>query len=346
MEQRTLDQNEYVQRTLKNKQEFSLKKFFLQWEWLLILVFLLVIVINTSLSPYFLNAAGLRDATMVFLDKGFIVFPMVMIMILRDIDISVGSTVALSSVIMATLYNTLNVPMGAAIVICLLVGALCGLINGLLIVKFKELSAVIVTLATMILYRGIAYVILEDQASGNFPEWFSFFGWGSVAGIPFILIAFTILAIVFTLLLHKTTFGRQVYAMGNNDTASRFSGVRVDRIKVIVFTLAGLMAAITAIFLASRMGSTRPNVAMMYELDVIAMVALGGISTAGGKGRMIGAIIAVFIIGYLQYGLGLINIPSQTMLIIIGLLLLVSVAVPKMKWNWKFKKSGSKRKLE
>jgi rhamnose transport system permease protein len=343
MEQRVVNQSEYVQRTLTNKQEFSLKKFFFQWEWMLILVFLLVMIINTNLSPYFLNGVGLRDATMIFLDKAFIVFPMVMIMILRDIDISVGSTVALSSVVMATLYNSLGVPMEAAIVICLLVGALCGLINGILIVKFKELSAVIVTLGTMILYRGLAYVILEDQAAGDFPEWFSFFGWGHVAGIPFILLVFILFAVGFTLLLHKTTFGRQIFAMGNNPTASRFSGVQVDKVKVIVFVLAGLMAAITAIFLASRMGSTRPNVATMYELDVIAMVALGGISTAGGKGRMIGAIIAIFIIGYLQYGLGLINIASQTMLVIVGILLIVSVAIPKLNLKESFSKFTKKK---
>lgn len=343
MAQRAIDQSEYVQRTLKDKQEFSWKRFFLQWEWLLILVFFLVLVINTNLSPFFLDGAGLRDATMIFLDKAFIVFPMVMIMILRDIDISVGSTVALSSVIMATLYNDFNVPMGAALVACLAVGALCGFINGLLIVKFKELSAVIVTLGTMILYRGIAYIILEDQASGNFPSWFSFFGWGNVGGIPFILIVFAVFAVIFTLLLHKTTFGRQIYAMGNNTTASRFSGVQIDKVKVIVFTLAGLMAAITAIFLVSRMGSTRPNVATAYELDVIAMVALGGISTAGGKGRMVGAIIAVFIIGYLQYGLGLINIPSQTMLIITGLLLLAAVGIPKLNISRQFKKFRKKQ---
>ncbi|TWT28403.1 ABC transporter permease [Planomicrobium sp. CPCC 101110] len=343
MAQKAIDQSEYVQRTLKDTQDFSWKKFFLQWEWLLILVFFLVLVINTNLSPFFLNGAGLRDATMIFLDKAFIVFPMVMIMILRDIDISVGSTVALSSVIMATLYNDFGLPMGAALGACLLVGALCGLVNGLLIVKFKELSAVIVTLGTMILYRGIAYIILEDQASGNFPAWFSFFGWGNIGGIPFILIVFAVLAVVFTLLLHKTTFGRQVFAMGNNTTASRFSGVQVDKVKVIVFTLAGIMAAITAIFLASRMGSTRPNVATMYELDVIAMVALGGISTAGGKGRMVGAIIAVFILGYLQYGLGLINIPSQTMLVITGLLLLAAVGIPKLNVSRKFKRFRRKQ---
>lgn len=319
----------YVQRTLSADRPFSLKHFFLQWEWLLLVILIGVIALNTSLSPYFLNVSSLRDATMIFLDKAFIVFPMAFIMIMRDIDISVGSTVALSSVVMATVYNGLGTSMEIAIIICLIVGALCGLINGLLIVKFNELSAVIVTLATMILYRGIAYIILEDQASGNFPEWFGFFGWGYVFGIPFILIVFIFTAILFGLLLHKTTFGRHIYAIGHNDIASKFSGVNVDRMKVIIFTLAGLMAAVTAIFLASRMGSTRPNIANMYELDVIAMAALGGISTAGGKGRLIGTVIAIFIVGYLQYGLGLINIPSQTLLIVVGALLLFAVIVPK-----------------
>jgi rhamnose transport system permease protein len=131
--------------------------------------------------------------------------------------------------------------------------------------------------------------------------------------------------------LHNTTFGRKVYAIGNNPTASRFSGVQVDRIKIIVFTLAGLMAAVCALFLTSRMGSTRPNIASGYELEVIAMVVLGGISTAGGKGRMIGAILAVFLIGYLRYGLGLVNISAQSLLIILGLLLIIAVTIPQLR---------------
>jgi len=321
----------YVHRKLEAHKPFSTKQFFLQWEWLLVLILIGVMVLNTLLSPYFLNVTSLRDATMIFLDKSFIVFPMAFIMIMREIDISVGSTVALSSVVMATAYNVLGMPMEVAVIICLLVGALCGLLNGLLITKFPELSAVIVTLATMILYRGIAYIILEDQASGNFPEWFGFFGWGYIFGIPFILIVFVIIAVMFGLLLHKTSFGRRVFAIGHNDVASKFSGVNVNRTKLIVYTLAGVMAALTAVFLASRMGSTRPNIANGYELDVIAMAALGGISTAGGKGRLIGTVIAIFIIGYLQYGLGLINIPSQTLMIIIGALLLFAVIVPKVK---------------
>lgn len=154
-------------RVIADQKPFDWKAFFIRWEWMLVAIFILVNIINANLSPYYLDFYNLRDATMAFLDKAFIVFPMVMIMILRDIDISVGSTVALSSVIMADLYQ-MGVPMGLAMIICLIVGMLCGLVNGLLIVKYRELSAVIVTLITMILYRGIAYVILEDQAARRF----------------------------------------------------------------------------------------------------------------------------------------------------------------------------------
>ncbi|WP_419877853.1 ABC transporter permease [Brevibacillus centrosporus] len=317
-------------RVIIGKKEFSWKTFFLQWEWMLVLIFILVNVINANLSPYYLNADSLRDATMTFLDKAFIVLPMVFIIILGDIDISVASIVALSSVVMADLY-TMGVPMELAVVICLAVGTLCGYVNGLLITRFKELSAVIVTLATMIIYRGIAYILLEDQAAGKFPEWFKFLGWGYVGSVPFILIVFAVFAVIFGLLLHKTTFGRRVYAMGSNLTASQFSGIQVDKIKILVFTLAGLMSAVTALFLTSRMGSTRPNIATGYELDVIAMVVLGGISTSGGKGRMIGAILAIFLIGFLRYGLGLVNVPAQMLLVIIGLLLILAVMVPNLK---------------
>ncbi|KQO15399.1 ABC transporter permease [Paenibacillus sp. Leaf72] len=324
-------------RVISGSRAFSWKRFFMQWEWMLVLIFIAVNIMNMNLSEYYWSFDSLRDATMTFLDKAFIVLPMVLIIILGDIDISVASIVALSSVIMADLYNS-GVPMPLAMLICLGVGVVCGFINGLLIVKFKELSSVIVTLATMIIYRGIAYILLEDQAAGKFPEWFSFLGWGYVGPVPFILIVFAVFAAAFIVLLHRTTFGRRIYAMGNNLTASRFSGIRVDRMKIIVFTLAGLMAAVTALFLTSRMGSTRPNVATGYELDVIAMVVLGGISTAGGKGRMIGAILAVFLIGFLRYGLGLVNVPAQMLLIILGLLLIVAVMLPKLKLSSPAKK--------
>jgi rhamnose transport system permease protein len=313
-----------------SKKEFSLKRFFLQWEWMLVLIFIIINIINANLTPYYLDGKQLISATSTFLDKAFIVLPMTFVILLGDIDISVASTVALSSVVMAVTYN-LGVPMWAAMVICLAVGSVCGFINGFLITRFKEIAAMIVTLSTSMIYRGIAYIILEDQASGKFPDWYSFLGWGYVGGIPFMLILFAFLAVIFGLLLHKTTFGRRIYAIGNNPVASRFSGVKVDKIKVIIFTLTGFMSGVTALFLTSRMGSTRPNVAVGYELDVITMVVLGGVSTAGGKGRIGGTILAIFIIGFLRYGLGLINIPSQALLIIIGLLLIGAVLIPQLR---------------
>lgn len=319
-------------RIIDSKKTFNLKKFIFQWEWMLVLILIIVFVINSNLSEYFLDGPLLVSATSTFLDKAFLVMPMVFIIILGDIDVSVASTVALSSVVMAVSYNA-GLPMPLAMILCLGVGTTCGFVNGYLIAKFKELSAVIVTISTMIIYRGIALIILKDQASGKFPSWYKYLGWGSIGYVPFILIVFVVVAILFAILLHKTTFGRRLYSMGNNSVASYFSGVQVDKVKIIVFTLAGLMAGVTALFLTSRMGSTRPNIATGYELDVIAMVVLGGVSTAGGKGRMLGAVMAVFLIGYLRYGLGLVNIPAQSLLIIIGLLLIFAVMVPNISNN-------------
>jgi rhamnose transport system permease protein len=314
----------------------ALKKFLLRWEAVLVLVLLLVNVFNTMSSPYYLSVTGLLDATRDFMDKSFIVFPMAMIILMGEIDISVGATIALSSVIMGVAYNAGNgIPMVAAILLALMVGTICGLINGLLLTRFKELSPMIVTLSTMTIYRGIAYIILKDQAAGKFPSWFQKFGWGTVGPVPYVLIVFAILAVIFTIVLNKTKLGRRIYAIGSNRTASIFSGIKVDQIRILAYSLAGFMSGLTAIFLTSRMSSTRPNIGYMYELDIISMVVLGGISTSGGKGRLAGALISIFVIGYLKYGLGLNNISSQILMIVIGLLLIISVLTPNLVARFK-----------
>jgi len=237
---------------------------------------------------------------------------------------------------MAVAYNA-GLPMPLAMLLCLGVGTLGGFLNGYLMIKFNELSSVIITLATMIIYRGIAYIILGDQASGNFPDWFSYLGWGDLLGLPFMYVMFILTAIIFGLILHRTSFGRSVYGMGFNMNTSTYSGINTDKIILAVFTLAGLMAGVTALFLTSRMGSTRPNVASGYELEVIAMVALGGVSTNGGIGKIGGPILAVFIIGYLSYGMGLANIQAPVVLVVIGLLLIVSVLAMKVRVSRKKK---------
>jgi rhamnose transport system permease protein len=308
------------------------KRFLFQWEWLLVATFLLIHVINSFISPYYLNINTFLSAPMIFLDKAFIVLPMMLVIILGNIDISVASIVALVSVLTAVIFNA-GAPMALALVSGLVIGTICGGINGLLLIKFKELPAMIVTLATMTIYRGIAYVILEDRASGGFPGWFSFFAWGYVGPFPFILLAFIVAALIFGLLLHKTGFGRNVYGMGSNRLACTYSGVKVDRVLLIVGLLTGLMSAVCAVFLMSRMGSTRPNVALGYELDVIAMVVLGGISTSGGTGRIAGPLLAIFIIGFLNYGLGLINVSAQILLVIVGMMLVLSVLIMNVRTN-------------
>ncbi|MFP3043483.1 ABC transporter permease [Treponema primitia] len=318
------------ERTISIEKPWNWKKFLFQWEWLLVVIFVVIHIINSFISPYYLNVDTFLSGPMIFLDKAFIVLPMMLVIILGNIDISVGSIVAFASVMMAVLFNA-GLPMPLAMVAALIIGTVCGAINSLLLIKFKELPAMIVTLATMTIYRGIAYVILEDRASGGFPSWFSFFAWGYIGPFPFILLVFIVAALVFGILLHKTALGRNIYGMGNNLTACKYSGVKTDRVLLIVGLLTGLMSAVCAIFLTSRMGSTRPNVALGYELDVIAMVVLGGISTSGGSGRIAGPLLAVFIIGFLNYGLGLINVSAQVILVILGLLLVFSVLVMNLR---------------
>lgn len=299
------------------------------WEFMLLIVLIAINIMNRSLSPYY-DIANLADATNSFLDRGLIALSMTFVILTGMIDISVASTVALSSVVMAVSYNG-GVPMPIAVVICLAVGLACGMINGLLLTRFKELASMIVTLSTQIIYRGIALIILGDQASGKFPKWFKVLGWNAFLGLPVMAWAFLIFFIAFAFVLHKTRYGRALYAIGMNPTVARFSGIDVDRAVFLNFALNGLMAGVMALFLTSRTGSSRPNIAVGYEMDIIAMVVLGGVSAAGGKGRMFGVLISIFIVGLIRYGLGLININQQILMIVIGLLLIVSVALPEIR---------------
>jgi len=323
----------------------SWKQTLFTWESILVIIFILVNIMNACISPKYLSVPGLFTATSSFLEKAFIVLPMACILIMGDIDISVGSTVALSAVFMAMSYNA-GVPMGVAILICLLTGTVCGFMNGMILARFTELPPMIVTLATQIIYRGIAEICLGDQASGGLTKvaWFSNLYWGSLGPVPYMFIVFVILAVFMGLLIHKTTFGHYLYAIGSNRVTAQYSGIGVQRIRCIVFTMTGTFCAITAIFLAARMGSTRSNIAVGYEMEAISMVVLGGISTAGGKGRFPGAIIAIFIIGFLRYGLGLINVSSQVMLVIIGGLLVLAVMLPKLNFKELLKNQNTFRK--
>lgn len=308
----------------------TLKSFFFQWEWILLAIFIVINIVNISISPNYLNLDNIMNVMIIFLDKAIMVYGIMMVLILGEIDISIASILTLSATCAAVVFEA-GIPLIVAVFIALIVGAACGAFNGFLLVKFPELNSTIVTLGNMILFRGIAYMLLEDDSLKEFAKQLSFLAWNRIMGLPISLVVFIFETIVFAYIIHRSRFGRKLYAMGTNATTSYFSGIKTSSIKFWVYVISGLLAAIAGLFLVGKLGSVRANIARGYEMEVIAMAVLGGVSTAGGKGRVVGVLLGVFTIGLLRYGLGLVNISSQILMIVIGGLLIVSVAIPNIK---------------
>lgn len=258
--------------------------------------------------------------------------------ICREIDLSVASIIALASVAMGFAAQA-GAPTPILVLVGLAVGTACGLVNGWLVTYFS-LPSIVVTIGTMSLFRGMTYIVLGDQVLKNYPAAFSWFGQGYVWWVfSFEFVAFLVLAVVFYILLHKTNFGRRTYAIGNNPVASFYSGINVARHKLILFTLVGLLAGLASIMLTARLGSTRPSIALGWELSIITMVVLGGVSIMGGSGTITGVVIAVFLMGLVTFGLGLLNVPGIVMSIVLGVMLIVVIAIPIVfKKYWRVRK--------
>jgi rhamnose transport system permease protein len=297
------------------------------WETLLVAVALSIFLVNSFASPYFLDPWNLSDATFNFTEKAMIAFAMALVIISGEIDLSVASIIALTSTVMGYAVQ-LGFDTPALVMVGLATGLLCGAFNGLLVTGLG-LPSIVVTIGTMSLFRGLSFVILGDKAFTGYPESFSWFGQGYVWWVfSFEFCLFVALAVIYGVLLHKTNFGRTVYAIGNNQTAALFSGVRVGRVKFVLFLLTGLMAAIASICLTARLGSTRPSIAMGWELEVVTMVVLGGVNILGGSGTIPGVVLAALIMGMVTFGFGLLNVPGIVMSIFIGLLLISVIALP------------------
>ncbi len=312
------------------KQSGSFRRIFLRWEWLLIALIIAVSTFNTWRSPYFLDVNNLLRTTSDFLEIGIMMLPMVFIIITGNIDLSIASTLGLSASLMGWLYmGGWNIWLAAGV--ALIVSVFAGLLNGVLIARLR-LPALAVTLGTLSFYRGIAYVLLGDNAARNYPDAFTFLGQGKLGStqLPFALLIFAVLAVVFGLVLHKTTFGRYLYAIGSNESAALYSGVPVVRTKIIIFVLSSVMAALAGFILAARFGSTRPDIGSGLELGVITVVVLGGVSIFGGSGSMLGAVLALLLVGILRFGMGLVNIQGQVQDIVIGSLLILSILLPRL----------------
>lgn len=297
------------------------------WEVLLFGVAVLIFIFNSVASPYFLDAWNLSDATFNFTEKAMIAFAMALLVIAGEIDLSVAAIIALASTAMGA---AVQAGFGTPVIVLIGIGTglLCGIFNGFL-VSVMKLPSIVVTIGTMSLFRGISYIVLGDQAYGKYPADFAYFGQGYVFWVfSFEFVLFIVLAIAFAILLHATNFGRQIYTIGNNEFAARFSGIPVERIKFILFVLTGVMSGIAAVCLTSRLGSTRPSIAQGWELEVVTMVVLGGVSILGGSGTIGGVVIAAFVMGLVTFGLGLLNVPGIVMSIFIGLLLIITIAIP------------------
>ena len=299
------------------------------WEALLLGLAVAIFILNALASPYFLDPWNLSDASFNFTEKAMIAFAMAMLIVAGEIDLSVGAIIALASTVMGVAM-TVGASTPVLVLLGLGTGLLCGVFNGVLVARFG-LPSIVVTIGTMSLFRGISYIVLEDSDFTGYPQAFSWFGQGYVFWVITVeLVIFALAALVFGVLLHRTSFGRMVYAIGNNATAARFSGIRVDRIRFILFLLTGLMSGIAAICLTSRLGSTRPSIASGFELEVVTIVVLGGVSILGGSGSILGVVLAAFVMGLVTFGLGLLNVPGIVMSIIVCALLIGVIAVPRL----------------
>jgi rhamnose transport system permease protein len=322
--------------------EFPPRRSFLQkfqrWEWMLVALILLDILINVRLSPFFLDARNLSRTSSDFMEIGLMMLPMVFIIITGNIDLSIASNLGMSASFMGLLHNN-GVNIWVAALAALLLGTLGGMLNGYLVARVK-LPSLVVTLGTYAFYRGLAYGFLGDQAARGYPEAFTYLGQGRMFDtlIPFSVALFIVLAIVFGLVLHRTTFGRYLYAIGNNENATLYSGVPVERIKFIIYTLSGFMAALAGLILAARFGSTRPDIGTGLELAVITAVVLGGVDINGGRGTMLGTVLSLFLIGLMRFGMGLLNIQGQVQGVVIGLLLILSILLPNIAQQASFLK--------
>ncbi|MGJ8529987.1 ABC transporter permease [Maritalea sp.] len=318
-----------IARDIPDRLTSSTSKLLKSWELLLLGVAVGIFVLNSFSSPYFLDPWSLSDATFNFTEKALIAFAMALLVISGEIDLSVASIIALVSTAMGAALQ-LGVGTTELVLIGLSVGLLCGAFNAVL-VTVLGLPSIVVTIGTMSLFRGISYIVLGDQAFRGYPADFSFFGQGYVFWvISFEFALFAVFGIFYAVLLHKTNFGRSIFAIGNNPTAALFSGIRVQRVKFILFLLTGLMSGIAAICLTSRLGSTRPSIGVGMELEVVTMVVLGGVNILGGSGSIPGVIIAAFVMGLVTFGLGLLNVPGIVMSIFIGLLLIGVIALPRL----------------
>jgi rhamnose transport system permease protein len=301
------------------------------WEGFLLLSLLVIIGINSSMSPEFLTVGNQINLFQLSIEKIIVALVMTFIIINGEIDLSVGSMMGLSACAFGWMVKEQGVAAPAAITISLAIGVLGGALNGWFITRVG-LPSLVVTLATLIGFRGLARVLVEDRGLTDFPDWFDALGQkGLIGPLPFALVAFAVLFILLFIVLERSGFGRKTQVIGTNREVAEFAGIDTDRHKMILFIASGTIAAFAGLLYAARVGAVRGDVANGFELDIITIVLLGGVSIFGGTGSLIGTLLAILIVLNIRNGMALLNITGHIQTGVIGLLLIASVIVPRLK---------------
>lgn len=290
-------------------------------EGVLLLLTLLIMLLLTLNSDKFLTKDNILNQGRLMTEVGLIALPMTYIIITGGIDLSVGSILGLCAIVLGYSWQELGYPLEAAIVVALLTGALAGLVNGLFIVRVG-VPPLIMTLATLAFYRGLALGISEAQSARGYPQWFFRLGQGQVLGVPTQIYVLVLAVIISAVILSRTTFGRSLYAMGNNELGARFSGIRVDLYKLLIYTFSGFMSGMAGYIFVSRVSTTRSDMGTGIELDAIAAVVLGGTNIFGGSGSIVGTVIGVVLIQFLKNGLALSGVTGDATIVVVGLVLI------------------------
>jgi rhamnose transport system permease protein len=317
-----------------------------RWESLTVALLVCTIVAGSISSPDFLTGGNFNSMLSDITEVALIALPMTFIIVAGEIDLSVASILGLSSALLGSLWNH-NWPIEAIIPTVLVVGGLAGLLNGLLVTRLG-LPSLAVTIGTLTLYRGLAFVILGDTAVADLPAQYTDWAFGTFAGteIPNPFVVFVVLAVVFGFVLHRTTLGRSLFAIGANEEAAFFSGLRVKRIKLALFVVSGVVSALAGVIFALRFGSARADNGTGLELSVVAVVLLGGVSIFGGKGHMLGVIVAVLLLGAIRSALTINDVADEVLTIVTGTLLLLSVLGPSAAARLRERGRGARPPVE
>jgi rhamnose transport system permease protein len=299
------------------------------WEGLLLGLLIIVLIINSSAVPAYLSLGNQVNLFTLYIEKIIVALMMTFIIINGEIDLSVASLMGLAAGTMGRLFE-LGVPSGVAVLAALGLGLACGAFNGFW-VTYVGLSSLVVTLAGLIAYRGLVWVLVEDRSIATLPAWLDNLGQKPLLGpFPLALILFFVLAVIAFIVLQYSAFGRYVYVIGINREVARYSGVRVRRVKMALFIVSGFIAALAGVLYAARLGAVRSSTAEGFELDIITMVLLGGVSIFGGTGSLRGVLLSILIILNVRNGMGLAYLSANVQTGVIGMLLILSVLVPNI----------------